>query len=361
MKRLIPFLIFSFLFISLACNQSYTQLATETPVPVTHTPTVVPATQISAPQPTTTTDWLSQLEVITSENWSRLQLLKTFPAEMPLNRSAVAISPDGKTMAVGSSGGAKIFFFDIESGQLSRTISMGISNVGAYFNIMGMEYLPDGTLMANSDGPYAIYHIDATGNVLSMWDGSSFAISADKKIMAHGTDEGTTLVDIVSNTSLGSFEGGYALDFSFAPDGSKLAVNDAGVDYVYTMIWDIPSRTQLAKLDETGDGRFSPNGKFLAVTSYAENSDSLKIFTPDGTTELITFNMGGQPPLFSLDGSIMAVQSGNGNPVAWDTSNWQSLDMPALQGELYSFSPDGRILVTRTSDGGILLWGVSSK
>jgi hypothetical protein len=32
--------------------------------------------------------------------------------------------------------------------------------------------------------------------------------------------------------------------------------------------------------------------------------------------------------------------------------------MPALEGELYAFSPDGHILVTRASDGSILLWGV---
>ena len=46
-------------------------------------------------------------------------------------------------MAVGSKGGAKIFFFDIPSGQLSRTVVLGIPDVGAYFNIVGMEYLPE--------------------------------------------------------------------------------------------------------------------------------------------------------------------------------------------------------------------------
>lgn len=353
MKRFLHFIIFVLITLS-ACNQSYIQLATETSAPATPTSILESATQLVAPQTASLTDWLSQLEVITAENWSRLQLLKTFPAEMPLNRSAVAISPDGKTLAVGSSSDARIFFIDILSGQLSQTVSFnGVSNRDAVFNTL--QYLPDGTLLANSDGPYVIYHMDTSGNILSMWDGSSFAISVDKKIMAYGTNEGTTLVDIAGNTSLGSFEGGYALDYSFSPDGSKIAVNLAGVDYVTTVIWDVPDNVQLAKLDETGNGRYSPDGKFLAVTSYAENSDALKIFTPDGATELITFNVSGQPPLFSQDGTIMAVQSGN--PLAWNTSNWQPLDSPVLQGALYSFSPDGRILLTRTSDGGILLWG----
>jgi hypothetical protein len=49
-----------------------------------------------------------------------------------------------------------------------------------------------------------------------------------------------------------------------------------------------------------------------------------------------------------------------GTSLAWETNNWQSLAIPVLKGSLDSFSPDGRILITRTSDGGILLWGILS-
>jgi WD40 repeat protein len=374
MHRRLFVLVISVVFLIVSCAPVATEqvmptavaipLATETFVPTTQPPSIESVTPTEASQVALPMDWLSQLEVIQAGNWSRLQLLKTFPAEMPLNHSAVAISPDGKTMAVGSSEGAQIFFFDIASGQLSRTISIGISNVGAYFNIVGMEYLPDGTIMANSTGPYAIYHIDGAGNVLSMWDGTGFALSADKRTIAHGTVDGVALVDIASNTLLGSFEGNYALDFSFSPDGSKIALNDVGVDYVTTTIWDVASKTQLTTLNEMGNVRYSPNGKFLAVTSYAENQNPLKIFSPDGVTQLATLSVNepnsltGEAPLFSHDGSIIAAQVGNGSPLAWDTTNWQIIDSSALQGELYSFSPDGRILVTRASDGSILLWGV---
>lgn len=337
--------------------------ATETSVPTTQPSTVEPVAPTEISPSALPTDWLSQLEVIQAGNWSRLQLLKTFPAEMPLNRSAVAISPDGKTMAVGSSSAAKIFFFDLPDGLLSQTILVdGVANVDAVFNTI--EYLPDGTLMANSDGPYAIYHLDVDGNVLSKWDGISFALTTDKRTMAHDTIEGTTLVDIASNTTLNSFKGGIALDFSFSPDGSKIAENDAGVDYVTTTIWDVRSGTQLATLNETGNGRYSPDGKFLAVTSYEEDATPLMIFSPDGTTQLTLLRvdspngLNGKPPLFSLDGSVIAAQIANGSPVAWDTTNWVLLDTPALHGELYSFSPDGHILITRTSDGSIMLWGV---
>jgi len=331
---------------------------TETSVPPTQSPT---ATAII--QPALPTDWPSQLEVIQSGNWLRLQLLKVIPAEIPMDHSAVAISPDGKTMAMGSSSGAQIYFFDLGSGDLIQKVSFtGVSNADAYFN--EIEYLSDGTLLANSDGPYAIYHIDAVGNVLSTWDGISFALSADKSTMAHDTIEGITLVDIARNTTLGSFEGGIPLDFSFSPDSSKIAVNLAGVDYVTTTIWDISSGTELVTLNEVGNVRYSPNGNFLAVTSYAEDTTPLKIFSPDGVAQLTTLSvdapngLNGKPPLFSLDGSVIVAQIANGSPVAWDTASWQPMEMPALEGELYSFSPDGRVLITRTSNGGILLWGV---
>jgi WD40 repeat protein len=340
--------------------------ATETSVPTDQSPTLEPATQTATSQPAIITDWLSRLEVIQAGNWSRLQLLKTFPAEMPLSQSAIAISSDGKTMAVGSREGARIFFFDVESGQLLRTIPMGISNIGNYFRFGALEYLPDGTMMASSTGPYATYHIDTDGNLLAMWDGNTFALSADKKVMVHNDDAGLTLVDITSNTSLVSLENESGLDFSLSPNGSKLAVEDVGMERILTTIWDVPSKTFLKVLMETAAPRYSPDGKFLAAIYYDYENDRtpLKIFSPDGRTEVTSLNVSepedltNRAPVWSIDGSVIAAQIANGSPAGWDTTNWQLLDATALQGELSAFSPNGRILITRTPDGGIILWGV---
>lgn len=323
----------------------------------THLSTNVPVTPTVQPEPAPEVNWPTSLEFIQSANWSRLQLLKTFPAEMPLLNSAVAISPDGKTMAVGSNSRAQIFFFDLPNGQLSRTITVnGVANVDAPFH--KLEYLSDRTLVANSDGPYRIYQINVAGDVLASWESSSFAISADRRIMAYGRGAGVTLVDLLNGTTLSSFPADYAVDYSFSPDNSMIAVNVVGVDYADTVIWDLVNQKELTKLVETGNPRFSPDGKFLAVSSYQESTVPLKIFSASGTTEIATLH--GTLALWSPDGSVLTAQLGNSPAAAWDTTNWQPLDSAALQGELYAFSPDGRILITRTSDGGILLWGVVS-
>ncbi|MBL8080873.1 MAG: PD40 domain-containing protein [Anaerolineales bacterium] len=341
----------TFMFLLAACGPQATKEfpPTETlPPSATSTPAAQAPTETALPR--------NPLQIIQPGNVARLQLMKTLPAEMPLQRSAVAISPDGKTMAIGASTGNKISFFDLPAWGLSRTVSIDILNVGAYFHIDELEYLPDGTLMANSSGPYRIYHIDATGGILSAWDGIYFALSADKKIMAHNAGPGIALVDIADNTQLLSLEDPDALTFSFSPDGSRLAAEDVGVDFLRTVIWDIPSQTILATLNDMGNPRFSPNGKFLVTTDMTGDGTVLNIFDVDGKTQLATLD--GNTPLPSTDGQMIIAQTPQGGPVAWETTNWQPLEIPIIEGRLDSFSPDGRILITRGDDGAILLWGV---
>ena len=351
--------IFTFTFLLVACTPHSVEefSPTETSLPPA---TSVPAAQTPAPElvSTETASLPGQLEIIQPVNLMHLQLLKTFPAEIPLQNSAVAISPDGKTMAIGSNSTATIFFIDLASGNPLQNMQINTQFNGPFDVI---EYLADGSLLASSAKGYESYHIDVNGDILFTW-GYPFAISADGKTVAFGDNMGTTLVDIISSEPLGSLDGNVVLNLSFSPDGSKLAVSTAGVDYLTSYVWDVASQTLLATLNETGEARFSPDGKFLITTSGEGQLNSLKIFDADGKTQLTTLTdsqgLKGIAPLLSPDGQMIAAQTPTGRPVAWNTTNWQSLNMPALEGQLDLFSPDGRILITRTSDGGVLFWGV---
>jgi WD40 repeat protein len=143
-------------------------------------------------------------------------------------------------------------------------------------------------------------------------------------------------------------------------------VEDVGVDYIHTTIWDVPSKTSLGTFEETAAPRFSPDGTFLAAIRYDYENDRVpvKILSPDGATEITSLDVSGssslinRAPVWSIDGSVLVAQVTDGSSIAWDATNWQPLEAPALRGLVDSFSPDGRILITRADDGAIMLWGV---
>jgi WD40 repeat protein len=306
-------------------------------------------------QPDPLAGWLTQLETISPQNWTQLQLLQTFPAEMPLAHSVVVIEPDGKTVVVGNSNKAQLFFFDLESGTISPT-SLNITNVeNVDAPFKALKYLSDGSLIVSSNGPYMIYHIDSAGNILSAWDGIEFAVSADEKYLAFDVAEGTSLVNIANNEPVALLKNSNGLGFSFSPDSSKIAIDAITVDDGNVDIWDIKSQTILKTLPNMYRPSYSPDGKFLVTIDQIDGS--LKIFSPDGAVLMTTILDAHSDYLISPDGSIVAYQTAEGSTVARDTTDWNSFET-TLRGRLDSFSPDGRLLITRTDDGGILIWGV---
>jgi WD40 repeat protein len=306
-------------------------------------------------QPNLQIEWLAQLETISPQNWTQLRLLQTFPAEIPMIHSAVVIEPDGKTIVIGNSNKAQLFFFDLESGKIfpKSLYIHDVENVDVPFK--AIRYLSDGSVIASSNSPYMIYHIDSAGNILSAWDGIEFAVSTDEKTLALDINEGTSLVNIENNTQIALLKNSNGLGFSFSPDNSKIAIDAVTVDYATVDIWDIKSQTILKTLDNSYRASYSPNGKFLAMLGNVDGS--LRIFSPDGAVQITTIFDAHSDYLISPDGSIVAYQTAQGSSVAKDTTDWKSFET-ALRGRLYSFSPDGRILITRTDNGGILIWGV---
>lgn len=347
-------------FLLSSCGLASRQVtALPSPSPITQTPTAQTASQIGP---------FGQLEVISPQNWERLQLLQSFPAEVPLNdsilfplsHSVVAISPDEKTMLARSNTTAQLFFFDLESGKFVRLQEiMGVKN--AHARLDEITWLSDGSIMASSSSPYTVYHIDSnTGDVLTAWGGIDFAISADEQTMAIDANGGTSLIDLTNNTPITFLENTDSVGYSLSPDRSKLAVYVVNVseDTGNVDIWDIKSKTIIKTLPDLYLPSYSPNGKFLVGRSNIDSS--IKIFSPDGGTQIITIPDTYGEYLISPDGSLVAYQTMKRSSVAMDTTNWTSYEI-TLDGTLDSFSPDGDMLVTRTEDGGILIWGVPAE
>jgi hypothetical protein len=326
-------------------------------MPATELPSPLPITQIPLAQTVPQAGPFGALEVISPQNWERLQLLQTLPAEMLPNYFRVMILPDEKTMLLGSNEAAHLFFVDLESGKTIRSLDVtGVKNSDARFS--ELKYLSDGSIMASSSGPYMTYRIDgSTGDVLTAWEGSDFAISADEQTMAISANLGTSLINLTNNTPITFLENTDSVGYSLSPDNSKLAVYVVNIseDTGNIDIWDIEGKTIIKTLPDLYLPSYSPNGKFLIAKSNID--DPLKIFSPDGADQITTITDSYSSYLISPDGSLVVYQNASGISVARDTISWDASET-TLNGALNSFSPAGHMLVTHTEDGGILIWGV---
>jgi WD40 repeat protein len=157
---------------------------------------------------------------------STWQAVRAFPAEFP--GAAVAISPDGRLLAVAAKGVQR--WLNAETGELLATTASPHRRVVGRINFSG-----DGSRAASvaDDGTVAI------------WNASSFQLIA--------TFKGYNM------------SGAHGVGFS--PDGRTLATAGGGRDAV--KLWDLSTRRQLVTLpaedSQLSFVEFSPDGKWLAA------------------------------------------------------------------------------------------------
>jgi dipeptidyl aminopeptidase/acylaminoacyl peptidase len=237
----------------------------------------------------------------------------------------VALSPDGKTLAVGTSKGA-IFLRDAVSGK----------ELGKLEGIKG-----------------------AVQCVAFSLDG--------KKIAAGGADKKVHIWDLAVNKQVKEF-GEHSAGVTrvvFSPDGQTLAsASDDPIIY----LWELGSGNELHQLTEhqgTADSvAFSPDGKLLATGSHQDGSARIWE-TASGN---LLHHLPGQPGyvqavLFSPDGKTLAVGSWRNVRLHEVATGVERGRLPGHQGDVaaFAFSPDGRRLVSGGGDTTALVWDLTGK
>jgi WD40 repeat protein len=289
----------------------------------------------------------------------------------------IAVSGDGKTVALGQQDGS-IILADAGTGRRRRVLTAHRAAV------MGLAFSPDSaTLASASDDRTAILWDVATGKARETLRGhagsvTDVAFSPDgATLYTSSLDDSVIAWDLTATRGLGrqlTRAASPVAGVAFSPrDPNLLALvrRDGPVT-----LWDVSKRIRVGDpLDATGGSAnavaFSPDGRILAAANHA-----------DGTVVLFDVATGARvgrplhPPYgpihapgrsrdingiaFSRDGRLLATAGNDGSMVLWDLARRAPLGHPLrslreVPVTAVAFSPDGRTLASAVDDGTFIL------
>ncbi len=274
---------------------------------------------------------------------------------------AVALSPDGRTLAVASAIG--VWLYDAGTSRVRSLLPTGRS-------VLSVAISSKGVLAAGTQYTGVVLWAVETGTQIGRLRHAGYVttvvFSPDGSRLASGSWEQVIKVwDVESRREVGTWEVQpkndilFFLSVDFSPDGSRLA---SGFQDGTVRLWDVATRTEVAALEGHADRitsvSFSPDGALLASGS---GDRTVRLWDVSAQTEVATLRGHGgsvRSVSFSPDGATLASGSSDRTVRLWDVATEGLISVFEDHRDAVhsvAFSLDDAALVSGAADGTVLL------
>jgi len=301
--------------------------------------------------------------------------------------TAVAFSPDGKTLAAGRY--QEIIWWDLANARLAKRVGQGQLSE----SVQALLYTKDGKSLLAADGvpraAGAVRVFDAqTGRLAGSFTGpkdvvGSAALSPDEKLLAAGSADGVAYVWNMSDRSLVTTikeHRGWVQTVAFSPDGKLFATGGADRKL---LVWETDTWKPFEQLPQPGPvlgAAFSLGGSNLAWTVGGLDNRSLRIRKmydepapkpadpakpapppPRRTRSIDTAPATPLRVVVAPDGKRLLVACSDGTVKVYSAAGDLQATLAGHQDWVYcvAVSPDGKQLAAGSADGLVRLWSTA--